>query len=174
MFLVSQQMSELVKHFNIWIFSDTINLINVKLCMMVLHIERYLFITLSVTLTVYQGHVSIKQFNWKFYVLIIRLVWLIWNFVGLLSTSSRSWIYHYFWLLHTFKRNNWSVSGVDKKKFHWLFHEHCQARFFKLCIIITLLGVYQFILGLMTLILFQGHKCVRIINCKSFFNSCLL
>ena len=63
MFLVSQQVSELVKHFNIWIFSDTINLINVKLCMMVLHIERYLFITLSVTLTVYQGHVSIKQFN---------------------------------------------------------------------------------------------------------------
>ena len=42
--------------FNIVIFSDTINVTNVKLCMMILHIELYLFITLSVTLTLFQGH----------------------------------------------------------------------------------------------------------------------
>ena len=37
------------KNFNIAIFSDTINVINVKLCMMVLLIVPYLFIPLSVT-----------------------------------------------------------------------------------------------------------------------------
>ena len=41
-------------------FLDTINVINVKLCMMVLHIELYLFITLSVTLTSPEGHSSVK------------------------------------------------------------------------------------------------------------------
>ena len=36
-------------------------------------------------------------------------------------------------------------------------------------IIITLLGVYQLIPGLMALALFQGHRYVRIINCKFLF-----
>ena len=40
-------------------------------------------------------------------------------------------------------------------------------RLLKLCIIITLLGVYHFILGLMTFTLFQGHMCVRTIICNS-------
>ena len=43
-----------------------------------------------------------------------------------------------------------------------------QARLFTVFIIITLPGVYQFIPGLMTLIWFQGHRCVGIINCKLF------
>ena len=50
---------------NVWvtgIFSDTINIMNVKLCMLVLHAEFYLFITLSVTLTLFQGHSSVKHF----------------------------------------------------------------------------------------------------------------
>ena len=61
-FVVSQ-MSELFENSNIGIFfSDTINVIDVKFCMMVLHIELYLFITLSVTLTLFKGHSSVKQF----------------------------------------------------------------------------------------------------------------
>ena len=44
------QASRLVENFNIGIFSDTINIITVKLCMMVLIIEFYLFIPLSVNL----------------------------------------------------------------------------------------------------------------------------
>ena len=44
-----------------------------------------------------------------------------------------------------------------------------QAKFFKLCIFITLFGAYEFIPGLMTLALFQGHRCVRVINCNSFY-----
>ena len=50
--------------FNTEIFSDTINVMNaikVKLCTLVLHIELYLFITLSVTLVPFQGHSSVKQ-----------------------------------------------------------------------------------------------------------------
>ena len=52
MFLVGQ-VSGLVEKFNTGIFSGTINVINVKLCMTVLHIQLYLVITLSVTLKLF-------------------------------------------------------------------------------------------------------------------------
>ena len=52
MFFVGQ-VSGLVKNFNFEIYSDTIILINVKLCITVLLIEPYLFILLSVTLTIF-------------------------------------------------------------------------------------------------------------------------
>ena len=45
------------KNFNAVIFSDTINVINVKLCMMVLLSELYLFISLSVIF----DHISTSQ-----------------------------------------------------------------------------------------------------------------
>ena len=64
MFLVGQ-VSGLVKNCNFLIFSDTINIINVKLCMMVLHIELNLFMPLSVTLIIFQAHSSVKQFQLK-------------------------------------------------------------------------------------------------------------
>ena len=53
------------KNFNVGIFLDTINMINVKLCMMVVFIELYPFIPLSVTLIVFQGHNSVRQFLLK-------------------------------------------------------------------------------------------------------------
>ena len=41
--------------------------------------------------------------------------------------------------------------------------------------ILTLHGVYIFILGLMTLTLFESQRCVRNINCKlCFLDSCLI
>ena len=50
-----------------------------------------------------------------------------------------------------------------------------KARAFKLGMIITLLGVYIVIVALMTLTLFQGHRCVGNINCKlHVLDSCLL
>ena len=52
----------LFENVNIGIHSDTINVINVKLCMMVLLTELYLFIPLSVTLTVFQGRSNVEQF----------------------------------------------------------------------------------------------------------------
>ena len=53
------QVSGLVESFNTGIYSDTIN---VKFCMIVLLIELYLFIPLSVTLTIFQGHSTGEQF----------------------------------------------------------------------------------------------------------------
>ena len=47
------------KHFNVAIFSDTINLITVKLHIMVVLIELYRFIPLSMPLIVLQGHSSV-------------------------------------------------------------------------------------------------------------------
>ena len=61
MFLVGY-MSGLVKNFNLGNFSDTMNVINVRLCMVVLLSELYLFITLSMTLTLFQGFSCVKQF----------------------------------------------------------------------------------------------------------------
>ena len=59
-----QPMSGLVENFNIGIFSDTINIMYNKLCIMVLHIEPYLFITLSVTLTLFQSYTAmLNNFN---------------------------------------------------------------------------------------------------------------
>ena len=43
-------------------FSRSIQITNVKLCMMVLRIKLYLFIPLLVTLTIFQAHGSVKQF----------------------------------------------------------------------------------------------------------------
>ena len=67
------QVPGLVKNFNIEIYSDTINVINVKFCMMVLLIEPFLFIPLSVTLTVFQGHSKVKQFQLNFFLFISEI-----------------------------------------------------------------------------------------------------
>ena len=50
------------KNFEFAIFLDTINMLNVKLCMMVILTVFYSFIPLSVTLIVFQGHSIVKQF----------------------------------------------------------------------------------------------------------------
>ena len=61
MFVVGQ-VSGLVKKFNIWISSDTMNVINAKLCVVVPLIELYLFVPLSLTLTIFHGHSNVEQF----------------------------------------------------------------------------------------------------------------
>ena len=58
-----------------------------------------------------------------------------------------------------FKGNNGPVSWFDKKFIVGFFMDTVQASFFfKLWIIITLLGVYQIVSGLITLTLFHGHS----------------
>ena len=57
--IFSSQVCGLVENLNISIYSDTVNVINVKLCMMALLIELYLFIPLSLTLTIFQGHSNV-------------------------------------------------------------------------------------------------------------------
>ena len=57
------KMAGLVKNFNFEIFSDTMNVTNVKAGLMVLFIELYLFIPLSVTSIIFQGHSNVEQFK---------------------------------------------------------------------------------------------------------------
>ena len=59
MFFVGQ-VSGLVENFSIGIYSNNINLINVKLCVMLLLIDLYLYISLSVTLTIFRGHSNVE------------------------------------------------------------------------------------------------------------------
>ena len=47
------------KNFNVAIFSVAGNVINIKLCMLVLLIELYQFISLSVTLSICEGHSNV-------------------------------------------------------------------------------------------------------------------
>ena len=66
------------KNFNIVIFSGTLNRINIKLCMRALLIELYLLVPvgLSVSLTIFQGHRSVKQIqlkNWYSYLVMFKL-----------------------------------------------------------------------------------------------------
>ena len=53
--------SGLVENFNNGIHSDTINVINVELCVVVLFIELCLFVPLSVTFTILQGHSNVER-----------------------------------------------------------------------------------------------------------------
>ena len=162
MFLVIR-VSGLVEYFNGGIFLHIIKVLNVKLCMMVLHMELYLFITLSVTFTCFKITAVSNNFTWKIHVL-IRLSW---NSVELLSISSKSWLYHYFLLSHAFKRENWHVSWFDQTFIVGFFKDAVQVMFFKLFMIIMFPGVSQFVPDLLTL--FQGHRRVRTINCELFF-----
>ena len=67
-----------VKYFNIAIFSDTIEVVIVTLCMMIPLTELYPFIPFSASLGVFRGHIWLylkvttvsNSFNWKFYVCI--------------------------------------------------------------------------------------------------------
>ena len=61
----SDQFSVCGKNFNVAIFSDTLNMINVRLCMIIVLIEFYPFIPLSATLILFQDHSSVKQFQLK-------------------------------------------------------------------------------------------------------------
>ena len=62
-----------------------------------------------------------------------------------------------------FLREIINIFPLLKKNFDvGFFSRTIQARSFKLCMIITSLGVYIVILGLMTLTLIQGHRCVNI------------
>ena len=74
MFLLSQ-VSGLVIRFNIGFYSDTVSVISIKLCMMVLFIELYLSKPTLSDLDCISGsqqvcHSSVKHFIMKIYVLI--------------------------------------------------------------------------------------------------------
>ena len=127
----------------VWQKLHYINMINVKLCMMaVLLIELYLFILLHRPWLHFNITALSNSFNRTFYVLILFSS----NFIQLLMTSSRSWIYHYFWFSHIFKEHKWhivsfgrplilafSLTPSESKVFQtlhdynlvWVLHCHC-------------------------------------------------
>ena len=58
MFLVGK-VSGLVENFNCGVFLDTVNVIYVRICLMVLLAELYLLMSLSVTLAIFQAHSNV-------------------------------------------------------------------------------------------------------------------
>ena len=97
-------------NFYVAVSPNTISVINVKLCMMVLLIELCLIIPLFVTLTIFKVTAVSNSFNWKFYI----LIWWSLNFVLLLIISNRSWIYHNFWFSHMLRGDNWHITPFEK------------------------------------------------------------
>ena len=57
--LLTGQVSICGENFNVAILLDTVSMMNVKICMMVVLVELYPFLPLSVTLIVFQGHSSV-------------------------------------------------------------------------------------------------------------------
>ena len=139
------------------------NMISVKLCMVAVLIELYPSIPLSLTLIVFQGHSSAKQFKLRIlcsYPTQLKLC----TIVDYIKKIMNIPLFFYFC--------TYSIEVIDifpclKKIFNVsFFFDSIKARSFKLCIIITLLWLYIVLVGLVTLTLFQGHRFVRNMNCR--------
>ena len=69
-----------------------------------------------------------------------------------------------------FKGDKWHDSRFDKHFSVGFFSGTVSERYFKLSMIIILMGVYRYIPGLVTLTLFQDQRCVKTVNCKLCWN----
>ena len=87
------------------------------------------------------------------------------------------WMYHLFWWDHI-EEKSLAYILIWKKNFNHGFFQTPLKQNLKLCMIIILLGVYIVILGLMTLTLFQSHRCIQKyklqIVCFGFLSSVVL
>ena len=119
-------MSGLIKNVNIGIYSDTINKIwsasNCARSWYVGLMGLSLFLLLSVTLT--KVTAMLNSFNWKCCV----FCQFSWNFIGLMSKSSREWLQHHFSLGYIFKGDNRHVFWFDH---NFLFGGHCLREVFQ-------------------------------------------
>ena len=70
--------------------------------------------------------------------------------------------------LHAFKGDNWHISSSGFLKKVCFFSDTTEVRSFNHCMIITLLWVCLFIVGLMTLTLFQGHRLIVVCSSLNF------
>ena len=96
-------------------------MINIKLCEMVQSTELHLFIPLSMTLTIFQGHSSVKQFQLKILrcePIKLKLCMVIYH-VDYIK-------YHFFFFLILAP-----VQGRLKKNFNVGFFEHCLSEIFQ-------------------------------------------
>ena len=76
-------------------------------------------------------------------------------------TSSRSWLYYLYDMCTHWREITDQFPLLKKTVKIGLFSDTIKTSSFKVCIIITLHWVYIVILSLMTLSLFQGHRCVE-------------
>ena len=95
----------LVKNVKIVIYSDTVNVIHVKLCMILYSTTHWAYPVHNSFSDL--GYISRLQQCWNsFNREFCFLIKLSWNFVGLWSKSSRWWICHCCSLLHIYKGYN--------------------------------------------------------------------
>ena len=157
------------KNFHVEIFPNTINRINVKLLNIVVTLtELYPFVPLLVTVIVFHGHSGVKHFWLKisyFYQVKLKLLYDYWlhqvDYEHTTTFDFRTCSRKIIDILPRFQKKKKSFISFG------FFSDTIEARAFKLCMTITLLGVYNVILSLMTLTLSQGHRCVGNINFKS-------
>ena len=126
-------------------------------------------------MTAFQGHSSVKQFQLKIlcaYPIKLKLCTIVDDVKEIENIP--------IFLIFAIFKGDKCPRLTTKVNFNVaFFSDTVIARSFKIGIIITLLGVYIFVVGLRTLILFHGHRFIRNINCKLSFlvtclNSCLL
>ena len=129
--------------------------------MLVLPIELYLFIPLSMTLTTFQGHCNVGTVLTENFVFLVKL--------KLQRIIKQIMNIPLFFTFYTYSRERVEVfSNLTKTltlAFLWTLFMGGLSNF------VSLLRVQLFIPGLMTLTLFQGHRYVRIINHKLFFTN---
>ena len=111
------------------IISDTIYyVISLKLCMLVLLIERYVVIPLSLTLTIFQGRSSIKQFELKILSSYLS------KFIKKIKNIGTA---IYFFASAHIQRKNWCASWFDNNFIIGFVVDTVYGRSFKLCMILT-------------------------------------
>ena len=108
--LLVGQVPRHVENFNIAIFSDTVYVTNVKFCIWYYLLNFTCSCHFQWSWPYFRVSAVSNSLNRTFYILIL----LSWISVGLLSTSTRSWLFHQVWLLHIFKGNNWYFFCFDK------------------------------------------------------------
>ena len=115
------------------------------------------------TLIVLQCHSSVKQVSLKMlciYLIKLKLCTLVDDVKEVMNIS----LFFYF---PTCSRKTVDISFLEKNPLILPFSRSPKVRSIKLCSVKTFLRVYLFIEGLMTLTLFQGHRCVRSIFKKN-------
>ena len=95
------RLAGLVKNLYVAIFWDTVNVVNVKLCLMVVLIYRLSFTPLLVTLTLFLRLLVVNSFNESVFVVVSTYLIKKFNFVCLLNTWTSSCMYTLLMLVFT-------------------------------------------------------------------------
>ena len=95
-----------------------------------------------------------NSFNWKNMFLSDQIETIYHWWLRQVDHEHTTVLFVYLFILHICKGDNSYISSFEKSFNVIIFSNTVKAKSFKLCMIITLLGVYIYIVGLMILILF--------------------